>query len=152
MKSIARAADRDGLLARLRHVTPDAERRWGQMSSHQMICHLGDAFRMAMGTKAVSPASTLAQRTFLKYVALYGPLPWPPGIETMPEIDQARGGTCPTAFAADVAELISMFDRFVEARDCSRWPAHPYFGRLTCRQWMRWGYLHVDHHLRQFGA
>jgi hypothetical protein len=28
---------------------------------------------------------------------------------------------------------------------------HPMFGDLTSWQWMRWGYLHTDHHLRQFG-
>ena len=32
------------------------------------------------------------------------------------------------------------------------WPAHPIFGPMTLRAWMRWGYLHVDHHLRQFSA
>jgi hypothetical protein len=29
---------------------------------------------------------------------------------------------------------------------------HPIFGPLSYPQWMRWGYLHCDHHLRQFGA
>jgi hypothetical protein len=25
------------------------------------------------------------------------------------------------------------------------------FGPMTEKDWMRWGYLHADHHLRQFG-
>ena len=29
---------------------------------------------------------------------------------------------------------------------------HPLFGRMSEAAWLRWGYLHVDHHLRQFGA
>ena len=29
---------------------------------------------------------------------------------------------------------------------------HPIFGRLSRTAWLRWGYLHIDHHLRQFGA
>jgi hypothetical protein len=29
---------------------------------------------------------------------------------------------------------------------------HPIFGELTEREWMRWGYLHTDHHFRQFGV
>jgi hypothetical protein len=29
---------------------------------------------------------------------------------------------------------------------------HPIFGELTDSERMRWGYLHMDHHLRQFGA
>jgi hypothetical protein len=28
---------------------------------------------------------------------------------------------------------------------------HPIFGRITRAEWLRWGYLHADHHLRQFG-
>jgi hypothetical protein len=29
--------------------------------------------------------------------------------------------------------------------------SHPMFGGMTAKDWMRWGYLHADHHLRQFG-
>jgi hypothetical protein len=32
------------------------------------------------------------------------------------------------------------------------WPPHPILGRLSRGQWMRWGYRHMDHHLRQFGV
>jgi hypothetical protein len=28
---------------------------------------------------------------------------------------------------------------------------HSIFGSMTNQDWMRWGYLHADHHLRQFG-
>jgi hypothetical protein len=30
--------------------------------------------------------------------------------------------------------------------------AHPLFGRMSDADWLRWAYLHADHHLRQFGA
>jgi hypothetical protein len=33
----------------------------------------------------------------------------------------------------------------------SRYAAHPMFGPLTRREWMLWGYRHMDHHFRQFG-
>ena len=29
---------------------------------------------------------------------------------------------------------------------------HPTLGPMSRAQWLRWGYLHADHHLRQFGA
>jgi len=29
---------------------------------------------------------------------------------------------------------------------------HPIFGWMSEASWMRWAYLHTDHHLRQFGA
>ena len=27
----------------------------------------------------------------------------------------------------------------------------PMFGHMSEKDWMQWGYLHADHHLRQFG-
>ena len=27
---------------------------------------------------------------------------------------------------------------------------HPAFGAMSAREWLRWGWLHADHHLRQF--
>jgi len=32
------------------------------------------------------------------------------------------------------------------------WPSHPILGGMSDAAWLRWGYLHMDHHLRQFGA
>ena len=32
-----------------------------------------------------------------------------------------------------------------------KWPRHAIFGAMTASDWMRWGFLHADHHLRQFG-
>jgi uncharacterized protein DUF1569 len=28
---------------------------------------------------------------------------------------------------------------------------HPIFGPMSESAWLRWAYLHADHHLRQFG-
>jgi hypothetical protein len=123
------------------------------MSAHEMVCHLADACRMAMGEKRVADASTLAQRTLVKWMALYAPMQWPTGrLVSRPEIVQGQGGTGPVDFADDVRELEALVNRLASCRDTSRWPPHPIFGRLSRRGWMRWGYLHMDHHLRQFGA
>jgi len=121
------------------------------MTAHQMVCHLSDAFRMVTGAKTVSPSSGLIQRTIIKCMALYAPLPWPPGTVTRPEIDQGVGGTCPGDFSADVADLMALVERLTAQPHTIEWPEHPIFGRLTQKAWLRWGYLHMDHHLRQFG-
>ena len=79
-------------------------------------------------------------------------LPWLPGILTRPEIDQRVGGTKPGEFAADVAELEAIVARVVGGQGTFDGRMHPIFGALSETAWMRWGYLHMDHHLRQFGA
>jgi hypothetical protein len=109
MKTLAQRHDMDEVLSRLANVRPDSPRQWGHMSAPQMICHLSDAFRMA-GEKPLPDDSTLAQRTLIKWMALYAPLPWPTGkLVTRPEIDQVRGGGCsPGVFADDVARLVTL--------------------------------------------
>jgi hypothetical protein len=150
MKTLSNERDRAELLQRLQHLRPDSVRRWGKMSAHQMVCHCVDAFRMARGEKTVSDASTVFGRTMLKWMVLYLPLRWPPGILTRPELDQEVGGTKPIDFDADIAALKSIVEITATGNVAS--PVHPLFGRMSQADWLRWGYLHMDHHLRQFGA
>jgi hypothetical protein len=151
MKSFACETDRAELLARLNKLREDSARRWGVMTAHQMVCHLGDAFLMMLGERRASDATGVLQRTLIKWIALYAPLPWPAGIPTRPEVDQMVGGTRPGQFLDDVARIEALMQRAAGATDCETRP-HPIFGRLSARAWMRWAYLHTDHHLRQFGA
>jgi len=75
---------------------------------------------------------------------------WPKGVATRPEVEQGIGGTAPVEFEKDRAELLLLIDRFCSAGVSLVIP-HPFFGRMTKQEWFRWGYLHADHHLRQFG-
>lgn len=152
MKTLAQPRDTAELHERLRTLRPESRPRWGRMSSHQMLCHLGDCFRMALREKPVSPDSILLPQAVLKWIALYAPLPWPRGIRTRPEIDQELGGTRPREFAADLVQVRALLDAMTEKRSSLEGHPHPSFGFMTEADWLRWGYLHVDHHLRQFGA
>lgn len=153
MKSLALERDKAEVLGRLRNLRADSVGHWGRMSVHQMVCHLGDAFRMAVGQKPVKEASSLFQRTILKGFALYVPLPWPGGkIPTSPELDQQGEGTRPRDFAADVAQVVALVDLMTAPNGSAGRPPHPVFGPMSESAWLRWGYLHTDHHLRQFGA
>ena len=103
MKTLAAERCRTEIAHRLATVHAGSAARWGRMSAHQMICHLCDSCRLALGERSVSPATGLLQRTLVKWIALYVPLAWPAGIATRPEVDQEHGGTTPGEFAADVS-------------------------------------------------
>jgi hypothetical protein len=152
MRTLARPRDVAGVVQRLKRVDQDSRRRWGRMSAHQMLCHLSDSFRLALGEKAAKPAGGLLQRTLVKWTALYAPLPWPAGIRTSPEIDQASVAASRADFATDAAVLEVLLERLVAEGPRLDGRVHPRFGALSAAAWLRWGYLHVDHHLRQFGA
>jgi hypothetical protein len=152
MKTIAHDGDRAELIERLGHLRPDSPNRWGRMSAPQMVCHLNDSMRMALGTVAVSDASSLFGRTVMRWLALHVPLSWPAGIMTRPELDQTIGGTRPGDFARDLAECRARLGELAEQSGREDWPPHPIFGPVSEAAWFRWAYLHTDHHLRQFGV
>lgn len=151
MKSLANDGDAEEILRRLRRLRPESGRRWGRMTPHQAVCHLSDAFRSALGEREVRFAGTLLHRTVVKWVALRAPLKWPKGVPTRPEVDQEKGGTRPAEFRADVRQLESLVARFRRPPPISKRNPHPLFGEMSEADWLRWGYLHLDHHLRQFG-
>lgn len=152
MRTLARPRDKSEIVGRLRALQADSARRWGRMTPHQAVCHLSDSFRCVIGKKDVRLRTNLFWRTLGKWGALYWPLPWPPGIPTRPELDQRKGGTAPGEFAKDVAELKALVELITGEATGFEWHSHPLFGRMTDAERMRWGWLHMDHHLRQFGA
>jgi hypothetical protein len=50
-----------------------------------------------------------------------------------------------------VSRLEGLTERLAAERDFTG-RAHPIFGAMAKEEWHRWGYLHLDHHLRQFGV
>ena len=150
MKTLLSPRDRNEVLDRLTKVRPDSQRRWGSMSAPQMVCHLSDSFRAALGEKYVSSSSTFLKRTLMKWAALWLPLPWPHGIKTRPESDQQQGGTLPTEFSSDLEKLRILLERFCASE--GEFAPHPMFGQMSRTERMRHAYLHMDHHLRQFGT
>jgi hypothetical protein len=146
----------ESILMRLRFLEARSIRRWGKMSAPEMICHLTDSFRGVLGEKQISPATGLGQLGVVKWaikrLGLYVSIPWPHGTPTRPEIEQGKGGTPPGEFERDRKDLIAAIQRFRAAEQVLLAASHPMFGRMSFEEWQRWGYLHIDHHLRQFGA
>jgi Protein of unknown function (DUF1569) len=151
MKTIGETQCRQEISDRLGFVRVDSQRRWGKMTAHQMICHLCDSFRGVTGEKALH-SRVGAFSGLMKWGALYVPLKWPHSFQTMPEMDQEIGGTRPLEFDADVREVRRLMERFTRQPRDFAWGPHPTFGVMADKEWMRWAYLHMDHHLRQFGV
>jgi len=121
------------------------------MNAPQMLAHLNDSFISVMGDKLVPIDPNFRFRAIVKWFALYMPTHWPHDVPTVPEIDQQRHGTPPGDFEADRQMLLAAVERFTRLPREFIFRPHPMFLELTERQWMRWGWLHTDHHLRQFG-
>jgi Protein of unknown function (DUF1569) len=154
-KTLGDAANRSEILARLTAVRTDSPRQWGRMTPHQMIRHLHDAFLSVMGGDGpVVMAKTPLPRGLMRWMALDLQRPWPKDLKTMPPIDQVLKGAPPPAaeFPEDVRALEVLVARVSSTPRDFKWRAHPFFGEMSDAQWMRWGWLHMDHHFRQFGV
>jgi len=76
-------------------------------------------------------------------------LPWPKGkIQGPPEAFV----TAATEWDKDMATLNGLVEEFVNKGQRDTWPDHPFFGRMSRRDWGVFCHRHFDHHLRQFGA
>ena len=149
MSTVFNLDDRLTLARRLDALAPDASPRWGRMDCPQMLAHLSDGVRMALGelrdhdagARAAAPARRFAH-------AVIHWLPFPKGAPTAPELLARRATDC----QAECAELKHLLERLGAMEGAREWPEHPAFGRLNSRDWGTLVHRHVDHHLRQFGA
>jgi hypothetical protein len=152
LRSIFQDETHRDLERRLKALRPEAPARFGRMSAHEAVCHLTDAFLIVLGDRPTRfRADSWFNRTVGRVVALSTPVPWPRGIPTSPEADQERGGTPPGDFDEDRTELLRQMSRF-RATGGRGLDPHVALGALTPAEWGRWGFRHLDHHLRQFGA
>jgi len=149
MKTLKRVAEAAEMRGRLLTLTPEDRGLWGAMSAGEMVCHVRGAFRMALGREKTLPVKGAMPPQILKLLALWMPMQWPHSLPTVAELERGRPAVEPGRFASDHAGLMAEFDDFVAGRENRT--EHPMLGAMSPREWMRWGYLHTDHHLRQFG-
>jgi hypothetical protein len=147
MKTLWQRESHDEIAQRLTRLTADAAARWGRMSAPQMVCHLADSMKMALGDLTVARKNLPIRYPPLKQLIVYV-APFPKNAPTAPEL-LAR---TPQDWSADVAELRTLVGRFAARGEKAVWPEHPAFGRLSGRAWGVLAYRHIDHHLKQFGA
>jgi len=150
-KTVASPLVLESLKQRLRALGVDTPRRWGTLSAHAMLCHLGDAGEMVLRFRPRRNQVSHRRKPLTKAIALWSPVRWPHGWRTNPDQDPNRNGTKPSEFAADRARVILGLEQLAEAHASTLEPAHGVFGLMSVTDWQRWAFKHVDHHLRQFG-
>jgi len=148
MRSLFDRRERAALQRRIARLTPDAPRRWGRMTAHQMVCHLTDAVEGAFDADAEAPGTGALSRQPLKWLVLHV-LRWPRGTMQSPERLTRRR---PTEWHSDVAALRDAVERLAARDPMAPWPASGVFGRLSREEWGALLRTHIDHHLRQFGV
>ena len=148
MRSIFEPAVYESLDRRLRSLSPSSQRHWGRMSPSQVVCHMGDQMRCALGELYAAPRRNPLRNAVLRLVVVHL-LPWPKGkLPTSPEMLRTR----PLDWNSDLASTAELLRRAAERGPDAPWGVHPVFGAISGREWGRLIFKHTDHHLRQFGV
>ncbi len=148
VKTLAQEQDLLEIKLRLQSLAGDEAGQWGTMSVEEMLAHLESAFRVALGELPMAKVPLPVPRWLAKRGALRMPVRWPHGVKTVPELERGRARV-PEDFASERRKVLEELDRFMAAKENRT--EHAMFGEMEPSDWMRWGYLHADHHLRQFG-
>ncbi len=150
MRSLWNEPDRRDLVGRFDKLRPESRAEWGSMTAAQMLTHIGDSMRMAIGAMKVEPVRTPLRFTPIKQLVIYGLPSAPRNLPTAPELKKTQPGL----WAEDLRDVKELVRRAVlkSEQPATRWPDHPAFGKLSPRAWGVLTYKHLDHHLRQFGV
>jgi hypothetical protein len=150
MKNLFEAETVAEVKERMAGLRPDSERLWGKMAPAQALAHCCGAMEMAAGTK-------LLPRRFLGRI--FGPVA-KKSILRDGKPFRPNSPSDKHLVVADERDLIverqrlsGLIDRFAAAgpAGCTTHP-HSFFGSLTPVEWAEFMYVHLDHHLRQFGV
>jgi hypothetical protein len=148
MASVLNERQREALCHRLASLTPSSSAGWGRMDVAAMLAHLCRSARMALGDLAVKSAGKRAFQMFpLKHLFLYV-APFPKNVATAPELLSAQA----EPFQGGQAALLELLRRLGAGPTTGAGPVHPFFGKLSRREWGVLMHKHIDHHLRQFGV
>jgi hypothetical protein len=146
-RTLLAEADRNDVLARLGRLQAGPP-RWGRMSTDQMLCHVAEALRMALGELSLPSSNKPLFRTRVVKYLIFSVFPFPKSAPTAPGLV----ATATLGFDAERARVVALVGRFAGLPDSGPGPEHPLFGPLSWPEWGQSQHKHLDHHLRQFGA
>jgi hypothetical protein len=150
MKSLFNAADNAAFVTRIAALTPEHNPQWGKMNVGQMVVHCQRPLQVAFGELKLK--RTLIGMLFggLAKRKLAQDKPWD---RNMPTDRHFKIAPLNHDLEAEKQILIALVRRFAaEGPGAITQDPHPFFGKLTPREWDTLQSNHLHHHLSQFGV
>jgi len=150
MKNIFNEADKNEILQRIEKLTPTTKALWGTMNVAQMLAHCAHAAKLPTGeikTKRVGFPINIIGALLKSRILGEGPLRKNSPTSTEIKITDQRD------FEKEKADFIAALKKLSEGGEkVANASQHPFFGKMTAKEWGRINYKHADHHLSQFGV
>lgn len=133
---------------KLSKLDPEQEPLWGSMRPPQMFAHMVTAIAYSLGKEEETPNEGGFMGRYIVWPLLSS------GIMKLPKNVKAPKMYDAAAPQATLDELMAEAEEFLEKYESNTLPhvPHPYFGDIGPDNWAKLHAVHLDHHMRQFGA
>lgn len=138
------------IINRSRQLNEDAAPLWGKMNAAEMLHHCAKALQVTLQQPQSGKPSTLKQSIARYLVLLFVPR-LPKGARAPHLLDVKRNNITGLSFENELAQFANSMELFYRFED-KILTTHPYFGQMSRKQWGVLTWMHIDHHLRQFGV
>ncbi len=148
MQTLFDVTTQQQMLARINKLTPSSQRQWGKMSVSQMLKHMSVAFAVPTG-KIRLPKDKLyylSANPFARWLLVKVITKWPKNMVTADSFIVKDD----PAFEPTKAEFLDNMNTFLKAGSLDG--QHPVFGVMDKELWGQAMYIHLNHHLTQFGV
>jgi len=148
MESIFDTAANKSILERLEKLNVDSQPLWGKMNAAQMLVHCQKPIEVLTGKLILKGGllgflfGKMAKNNFLKARGFSKNSPTHPlfKITNSPDFEKEK-----QVLTAQVTTLGDLGSKSIATNK------HPFFGNMTDEEWGSLMYVHLDHHLKQFG-
>ena len=140
---------KEDIVSRVLQLREDNDRQWGQMEVTGMLHHINKAIKLTLSGKAKPKKPTMKQ-WLSKNAFLHVFRRFPKNVATRSDLDVVGSRLEANSFEEERTELLRLLNQFQRATEIHA--MHPYFGYLNLKEWGIFTWMHIDHHLRQFGV
>jgi hypothetical protein len=147
MKTVFEEATVQELRERFEKLKANITNDWGKMNAAQMLAHCTATLQMPVGDIVVkkTPLSLIG---WMFRGVFRNEKPFGKNSPTAPEFVT----TDSRDFEVEKQRFVDAFQKLTKGPDAVKCFQHPFFGKMTCEDWGRLMYKHMDHHFRQFGV
>ena len=149
-KSIFRQADCALILSRLGRISATSKPLWGSMQPENMLQHCRIISDSLLYGKP-SPEKPSFKQRFFKTLILHRIAKLPHGRTQPARIALLIEQEGAPVFKQEKDSLIASIKAFAKHTDEIS-AVHPVFGNMNRKEWGQFAWVHLDHHLRQFGV
>ncbi len=136
------------IIDRANKLTLETPAKWGTMNPTEMLHHcnlLNNTFLEGkLPRKKTSLVQRIARFLFLNLIPRF------PHNLKIPKENQTKGKIAEQEFEAERAKYIQTIKTFSAQKEFAT--THPAFGNMPPDAWGKLTWMHMDHHLRQFGV